>query len=632
MRVVRGDPEVAVGRLRAGRQRREHRGTAELVFEQARGFEQRVADLLGVQALARKRPQQLVARIDLLRVGARRRRLAVGRRQQDLALQFLDAPAVLHELGREVVQQLGVGRLDAHLAEVADRFDDAVAEHLRPLAVDEHARGERVVGRGDPVRDRGAAAGRGGGRHDLGLRVRQQRRKARLDLVELAVEDALEQHVGRRRIGVAQLAHRGDVAGILRLERVEGLQLLVQRLVLRVAVLVLALELGDGVARAARQRPQVAVVDPAVVGIAFRLGLGDGRARVGHEAGQAVAFQLLDDGPEQGVLLRADVLGRLFPLRLLRAVRGERGAVQRLDVVVPARVHEEGLELVVLLLRDLVELVVVALRAAERGAEEDRADRVGEVVGDLLLLQVQVARVDLVGEVAQEAGGHQRLAPVGPEFVAGDLFLDEAVERLVLVERGDHVVAVAPDVGPRAVGVVAVRVRVARQVQPAPALALAVVGRREQAVDELLVGLGRLVADEGLDLLGRRDQAPGVQRRAPDEGGAVGLGRGLQALFLQLGEHEGVDGRVHPAPGLDGRDGRRLDGRVGPRAGDGRARRGGGGEDGAGVGRQRGMEGRQRGRGGAGARCIGGGDAGDDEAQGEEGGGDGFVHGATRCR
>ena len=141
----------------------------------------------------------------------------------------------------------------------------------------------------------------------------QQRREAGLHFVELAVVDALEQHVGRRRVGVAQLAHRRDVARILRLDRVEGLELLVERLVLRVAVLVLLLQVADRVARAARQRPQVAVVDPAVVGVALGLGLGDGRARVGHEAGQAVGLQLLDHGLEQGVLLVADALRRLPP-------------------------------------------------------------------------------------------------------------------------------------------------------------------------------------------------------------------------------------------------------------------------------------------------------------------------------
>jgi hypothetical protein len=134
-----------------------------------------------------------------------------------------------------------------------------------------------------------------------------------------------------------------------------------------------------------------------------------------------------------------------------------------------------------------------------------------QVVGDLLLLQVQVACVDLVGQVAQEAGRHLRLDAAGPQLVAGELLLDEAVERLVLVEGLDDVVAVAPDVRPRAVGVVAVAVGITCQVEPAPRLALAVARRREKPVDQLLVGLRRLVVDERLDLLRRRQQAPGIE-------------------------------------------------------------------------------------------------------------------------
>ncbi len=61
-------------------------------------------------------------------------------------------------------------------------------------------------------------------------------------------------------------------------------------------------------------------------------------------------------------------------------------AKRRLGLVV-----EEGEKLVILLLRDRVVLVVVAARAADRDAEEDSADRIGDVVQDLLPAQAQVA-------------------------------------------------------------------------------------------------------------------------------------------------------------------------------------------------------------------------------------------------
>src|SRR5437667_277453 len=91
--------------------------------------------------------------------------------------------------------------------------------------------------------------------------------------------------------------------------------------------------------------------DEVAVGTMRGFGLGDRGARVGHEAREAIRLELVDDGLEDRVLLRAEVLRRLFPFRELGAVLGEDDAVRRLHVVVPARVREEGLELVVLLLR-----------------------------------------------------------------------------------------------------------------------------------------------------------------------------------------------------------------------------------------------------------------------------------------
>ena len=92
---------------------------------------------------------------------------------------------------------------------------------------------------------------------------------------------------------------------------------------------------------------------------------------------------------------------------------------------------------------------------------------------------------------------------VGVEFVAGELFGEKLVVGLVVVEGGDDVVAVAP--GVRAVGVLTVSVGlgVADEVEPVAAPALAVGGAFEQAVDEALVGVGRLVVD------GRRRPPPG---------------------------------------------------------------------------------------------------------------------------
>src|SRR2546428_12844050 len=58
------------------------------------------------------------------------------------------------------------------------------------------------------------------------------------------------------------------------------------------------------------------------------------------------------------------------------------------------------------------------------------------------------------------------------QLVARKLLQNEAVVRLVAVERADHVVAIAPHLGADLIVLVAVGIGVARQVQPVPRPAL----------------------------------------------------------------------------------------------------------------------------------------------------------------
>ena len=78
------------------------------------------------------------------------------------------------QLEREMIQQFGMRRLRAGRAEVFQRLDEAVAEHLGPQAIREHARRERILIADNPARhveagERGIALRRLGHVGDAGL-------------------------------------------------------------------------------------------------------------------------------------------------------------------------------------------------------------------------------------------------------------------------------------------------------------------------------------------------------------------------------------------------------------------------------------------------------------------------------
>jgi hypothetical protein len=225
---------------------------------------------------------------------------------------------------------------------------------------------------------------------------------------------------------------------------------------------------------------------------------------------------------------------------LLPVVR-DLGRRRERQVVAPEQAAEERLEREVIALQDRVELVIVAARAAHAEAEDRVAGHVRDVVQDVAPLAPRVALVVLVDAQAQVAGGDGDLGVVGRDLVAGELLLEEAVVGLVVGERADDVVAVRPGVGAVAVLLVAVGFGVADEVQPvaAPALAVARVG--EEALDLLLVGVGRRVLLERLELRRRGRQAVEVEAEPAQQRAAVGFRTGDQALGLQFRVDEAVD-------------------------------------------------------------------------------------------
>src|SRR5207248_803667 len=111
------------------------------------------------------------------------------------------------------------------------------------------------------------------------------------------------------------------------------------------------------------------------------------------------------------------------------------------------------------------------------------------------------------------------------------------------------IVAIAIRIGTVRVVLVAVGFGKADHVEPVASPLLAVMRRSEQTLDQLLVGLRGLIVDEGVDFFGRRGQPEEVVGDSANEGRAIGLGGGLEALFAKARQYETVDRRTDPGVG-----------------------------------------------------------------------------------
>ena len=196
------------------------------------------------------------------------------------------------------------------------------------------------------------------------------------------------------------------------------------------------------------------------------------------------------------------------PLVLVELQRAVGRRVERVALLlVGPHVAHESQHRVVVRLADRVELVVVTAGAAHGDAHHPLADRAEDVVPAVVVRGDAVVRFGVPGSELIEAGGDQGVVRRWAQFVTGNLFGEEAIVGLVLVERADHVVAVAPDVRLLVVLLVPVGLGEAHDVEPVAAPSLAVLGAREQRVDEAIPLVGSVVGDVGLQLLVARWQA-----------------------------------------------------------------------------------------------------------------------------
>ena len=197
--------------------------------------------------------------------------------------------------------------------------------------------------------------------------------------------------------------------------------------------------------------------------------------------------------------------------------------------------------------------MIVAAGAVD-GQPEERLTGGGDEI-----VEPVVARLEPVGRLVVPepepvvAGGDKIVGGRIGDLVAGELLEREAIERRVIIEGPDDVIAVAPGMGLVAVALEGVRLGIAHQIEPVPPPLLTVVRRSEEPIDSALPRPRCLVGEKGVHVGLARRQAGEVVGRAPQQCLPVGERRSSEPLLGEPLEYERVDRRRRDAVVGDGR-------------------------------------------------------------------------------
>ena len=519
-----------------------------------------VPNRLGFQALQPEVPEIGVPRVDLsvLRdLGTfRLRGQLIGVRRHDQPVKPLHAVIVSHELRSEIVQQLRIGGFASQQAEVAGDSLQAFPEVPTPDAIHGHARKQRILGSGQPLNERLAPA------------------VAEIYLVRLERKAWLH---GLVQFGTLRIAG-GEYVALLFEERFVFFHRPVRRqrgdtperaLILRQRIVL-------GNLFRVHQRLELGWIDAqyrVVVVRYFLLGGGpvlfgftDDRLHVRRELGHAFLVEFRPVGTDQR--LEGMIDGRAFLLELLpffTVGKDVRGRCHH-HVVQHQRV-EDGLHRIEIFLRDRVEFVIVALRAADRHSHEGRRHGFHGGESHIAIHVVsrdrgtgQEAESECVLHVAFDArpaapgvGGHLR-----PIAIPQNLSPHKLVVGHVVVQRPDH--PVPPEVNSIGGGhhriIQAVQIRVPKHVQPMASPPNPVLLIPQEAIHRFAVRLRRFVGKESVLLGDRGRNAYQVKINAAEKCQFVGFSSGKQTLGFVVRGDEGVDGirgsgdaRRHRGPG-----------------------------------------------------------------------------------
>ena len=126
------------------------------------------------------------------------------------------------------------------------------------------------------------------------------------------------------------------------------------------------------------------------------------------------------------------------------------------------------------------------------------------------------------------------------------MFTQKLIVRLIAVKGVDDPVTVFDGLTDRVIGTITRRVRVARDIQPVAAPALAVSFGIEQSIDDFVESIRLTVVKKCVDFLGGGRQAGEVKRGAPNQCSLVCPWYRSQFFRVESGANETVDSCLAP--------------------------------------------------------------------------------------
>ena len=110
--------------------------------------------------------------------------------------------------------------------------------------------------------------------------------------------------------------------------------------------------------------------------------------------------------------------------------------------------------------------MVVTLRASYTESEKCFTGNVGHFCENQIPLHSRIALIPFVDAESEKRSANQFVRIIRSEFVGGDLLTDKLVVGFIVVKRFDHIVPVAPRIGPIIVGTIPITFGVSNDVKP----------------------------------------------------------------------------------------------------------------------------------------------------------------------